>query len=270
MVNNIFKILDENTLKQLSIVEYNMVKLDLYNLVYNKTKMMKSERIFDDELCDFVCTSTRNVNYKEPTPRIKYALKEYAEWLHHWDFQNFPSGPKNLNTKFISWCGGEDIIYDYLEIIPFTPSVMINISPDWKSGENRTNKQKIKLLKLIIEQYLSESERYDYYSYVIENGSRGDHIHAHIVAHMNPRLIKSINSHLSKGNHTQQLKKYASKLKGMEGIIKGPGVQKTFLRTQQIVDDKLDYLIEAKKPEGHKNLSIIDGGFVNKTLFTVK
>eukprot|EP01043_Picozoa_sp_COSAG02_P052351 COSAG02_NODE_5624_length_4175_cov_1.970069_2_plen_87_part_00 len=71
---------------------------------------------------------------------------------------------------------------------------MINISPDWKSGEKRTTTQQIKLLKLIIEQYLQESERYDYYSYVIENGAQGDHIHAHIVAHINRRLLKSVTS----------------------------------------------------------------------------
>lgn len=257
-------------MKFISVKEYNMVKLDLYNLVFSKTSKTIETTIFDDEAGDFVCTSTRNEGFKEPTPRIKYGLKKYAEYYQHWDYKSYPGGPKNMNPKFIGWCGGEAQIYDFLEIIPFTPSVMINVSPDWKAGETRTNTQKIKLLKLIIEQYLAESERYDYYSYVIENGSQGDHIHCHIVAHINPRLIKSVTSHLAKGNHCQQLKKYASKLKGMGGIIKGPGVQKTFLRTEQLVSDKLDYLVEDRKPEGHRNHSIIDGGLVVKTLFTVK
>jgi hypothetical protein len=138
---------------------------------------------------------------------------------------------------------------------------MINISPDWRCVEELKGKRnkRIKMLKEIIEGYMREGSRYDYYSYVIEDGANGEHIHAHIVWHINPKLIKSVTTHLAKGNNTQQLKKHAAKFKGMEGIIKGVSVQKTFLRTEELVKDKLDYLIEEKKPEGHKNKSVITG-----------
>lgn len=161
-------------------------------------------------------------------------------------------------------------IYDYLGIIPFTPSVMINISPDWKSARDKmTNTTKCKRLTSIIEAYMLEGQRYDYYSFVIENGADGDHVHAHIVAHINPKLEKSVNTHLAKGNHTQQLVKCAKKVKGMEGTIKGVSVQKIFLRTEEMVSDKLDYLVEERKPDGHKNKSVLSGK-IDKVLFTAK
>jgi len=158
-------------------------------------------------------------------------------------------------------------IAKYYKIIPFTPSVMINISPDWKGEgfKNNCNAQKVKALKFIIDSYLKE-QWYDKWEYVIECGSQGDNYHAHLVAHMNPKRLKSCESHLRRGNHTQQLKKYSKKLKGMEGIIKGPSVQKIILRNEELVKDKLDYLIESKKPEGHKNKFTISDGYVSGCL----
>lgn len=262
MVCNIFKILDENEIKTLSKVDYNMTKLNLYNEVLKKSSRLTKVKEFDDAKCDFVTHEIHNDNYKEPPPRIKYALKKYYEYNYEWDWVNYPKGPQKLDKFFVAWCGGEETIYDYLEIIPFTPSVMINISPDWP--DKRMLNSKIKALKGIIDDYMKE-QWYDKWEYVIENGSDGTHIHAHIVAHMNVNRLKSVESHLKKGNHTQQLKKYA-KLKGMEGIIKGSSVQKVFLRTEELVKDKLLYLHEDTKPEGHKNKSVIENGFVSGCL----
>ena len=264
MVNNIFKILDENELKQLSKFDYNMGKLNLYNEVLKKSTRLTNVKEFDDAKCDFVTHQIHNENYKEPPPRIKYALKKYMDYNMEWDWTNHPKGPQNLETRFVTWCGGEETIYNYLEIIPFTPSVMINISPDW-SNIKRSNTNKVTILKTIIDNYMKE-EWFDKWEYVIENGSDGTHIHAHIVAHMNVKRLKSTESHLRKGNHTQQLKKYAKKLKGMEGIIKGSSVQKVFLRTEEILKDKLLYLHEDTKPEGHKNQSVIKDGYVSGCL----
>jgi hypothetical protein len=55
--------------------------------------------------------------------------------------------------------------------------------------------------------------------------------------------------------------KYA-KSRAMEGIIKGVSVQKVFLRTEEMVKDKKDYLREDLKPEGHKNFSVVEDGLV--------
>jgi len=153
-------------------------------------------------------------------------------------------------------------IAKYYDIMPFTPSVMINISPNWNG---KVIKGKINKLKKLINLYMEEGW-YDEWSYVIENGSEGKHIHAHIVAHMNPQRLKSTESHLRRGNHTRQLIKYSNKIEGMGGLIEGVSVQKVFLRTEVLVNDKLDYLIEEKKPSGHKNKSVIEDGFVSGKL----
>lgn len=268
MVNLNNFVLDCGELK--STPEVNMVKLDLYTLCKQKSWRTKSVKEWCDASCDYITREVPNDDWKLPTPKVVYGFKKYVEYQHEWDYINYPKGPKGLEDKFKNWVGEKEI-YDYLEIIPFTPSVMINISPDWKSVKDKlSNRTKIIRLKTIIENYLKESDRYDYYSYVIENGEAGDHIHCHIVAHINPNLSKSVTTHLAKSNHTQQLRKYAKKFKGMEGIIKGVSVQKTFLRTEELVKDKLDYLIEDKKPEGHKNKSVIEPGRVDKVLITVK
>lgn len=156
-------------------------------------------------------------------------------------------------------------IAKYYNIIPFTPSVMINISPDWSSSKLNTNFGKTCVLKKLINDYMSEGW-YQKWDYVIECGANGDHIHAHIVAKMNTQRLKSVESHLKKGNHSQQLRKYASKIKGMEGTIKGVSIQKTFLRTEKLEKDKLDYLEEHLKPDGHKNLNIIPDGRISGCL----
>lgn len=150
-------------------------------------------------------------------------------------------------------------VHDYLGIKPFIPSVMINISPDWEKDRWHES-SKIRILSNIIESYLKEGW-YSKASYVIENGSAGDHIHAHIVAEFKPDRVKSgcggKKSHIGQSRHTTQLKKYGDKEKGMKGMIKGTGVQVTILRNEVLVKDKIDYLSEDLKPLGHKNLSIV-------------
>lgn len=270
MVCNIFKILDENELKQLSIVDYKMAKVDLYNLCWAKSKETISKKEFDDAKCDFVTHQIRNENYKELPSRIKYAMNKTHEQenMYMTDFavrKGYKWDIKTSNDFLIKFVGDEQTIYDYLEIIPFTPSVMINISPDWSESKLTTEFAKVTCLKKIIDLYMKE-EWYDKWEYVIENGSDGTHIHAHIVAHMNVKRLKSVESHLRRGNQTQQLKKYAKKVKGIQGCIKGSSVQKVFLRTEEIVKDKLLYLHEDTKPEGHKNQSVIKDGYVSGCL----
>ena len=271
MVCNIFKILDENEIKTLSKVDYNMVKINYGNLCDLKNYEYTFETDFDESTCEMVSIKKRKENYKEAPPRIKYGIKKLNELYNDMAEYNSQNHCKwklttdQINERFFKWCGGEEVVYDYLEIIPFTPSVMINISPDWSESDLTTEFGKVTVLKKIIDDYMKE-EWYDKWEYVIENGSDGTHIHAHIVAHMNVNRLKSVESHLRKGNHTQQLKKYAKKIKGIQGCIKGSSVQKVFLRTEEIVKDKLLYLHEDTKPEGHKNQSVIKDGYVSGCL----
>lgn len=262
MVNNKLYILDEGQNKMCpEVIEMTKPKY-IHDFEY-KLLCYKTKRILLKQDRDRMITSNRygGQEYASGYNKEKYDKAcldyncNYNEFFEKWLMEYEMN--KNSIDK-IHWKSKE--ICDFMDVIPFTPSVMINISPDW-SGIKRTEKNKVNILKGIIDNYMKEGW-YDRWDYVIECGSEGDHIHAHIVAHMNVTRLKSTETHLAKGRHSVQLIKYAKKLKGMEGIIKGIGIQKTFLRTQELVDDKLKYLKEEFKPQGHTNHHVIDDGYV--------
>lgn len=169
------------------------------------------------------------------------------------------------------WIKSKKEIADYMGVIPFSPCVMINISPNWKGkfGKDKmTDKIMCKKFQSVIEKYLNASHRYTKWKYVLENGSEGNFLHAHIVAEINPKTEKSVITHLNKGNHSGELNKIWNKNmpKGNEGYLKGKfAVQRILLRNEELKKDKLKYLIEENKPEGHKNLTdlgiLINSGF---------
>lgn len=269
MVNHKNKILDCGELKFvpecIEMVKWYQTD-SLYFIFATSDRKRDKRKVRDEHLNDYYI-DVENAHYVEPSRKfITWKNKCFKESVLGGmvpnDKYRYSENPyKECAQEF--WTHQE--ILDYMKIIPFTPSVMINISPDWRESKLTTEWGKTTVLKKLINDYMKEGW-YDYWSYVIENGSEGNHIHAHIVAHMNPQRLKSCESHLRKGNHTQQLKKYSNKVKGTQGTIKGPSVQKVFLRTEELVKDKLLYLQEDHKPEGHKNKSIIENGFVNGKL----
>lgn len=161
-------------------------------------------------------------------------------------------------------------IAEYMGISPFYPSVMINISPNWKGrftnykGEPLRDAFDVRDFKAVIEKYLTSNNRYTKWKYCLECGSEGNFLHAHIVAEINPKCYKSVITHINKGNHSVELSKHWDKIdrfpkqktsKGMEGLLKGKfAVQRVLIRNREILRDKLQYLLEENKPEGHHNL----------------
>jgi hypothetical protein len=245
MVNNKMKMLDQGEIKY--VPEIKEMKKPEYvykfekemaeqNAKFHKLEALKSKNADDDKI---------NEAYRD------FEMCKRNNFLYNFLFETEIQSRVEFNQ-----------IAKYYNIMPFTPSVMINISPNWNG---KVIKNKIGKLHTLIKYYMSEGW-YDRWEYVIENGSEGKHIHAHIVAHMNVERIKSVESHLRRGNHTRQLQKWANKIEGMEGLIEGVSVQKVILRTEALVNDKLDYLIEEKKPPGHKNISVIEGGYVKGEL----
>lgn len=237
MVCNIFKILDESEMKQLSKVDYNMVKLSYFDYCW-KVVCSWSEcttiTIIDDDLNERT-EIKRNDEFIEPQGLMLKFKNKYFEDLKLKKEYTYINFEDDLEMVFQKHFTNQDLL-DYLGIIPFTPSVMINISPDWSefvlTGEmqkkyKNTSEAKVGCLKKIIDSYMQE-QWYEKWEYVIENGSDGKHIHAHIVAKMNTKRLKSVESHLKRGNNTQQLKKYAKGIKGIQGCIKGNSVQKVF------------------------------------------
>lgn len=270
MVNHKNKILDCGEFKFvpecIEMVKWYQTDSLYFVFAHSDEKTQKATSL-DDDLNE-ISIDIDNKYYVEPSRKfIAWKKKCFREsftgsLVPDGYFAPFDDPYKSVALEF--WKHQE--ILDYMKIIPFSPSVMINISPDWSVLQaNATEARKIGILKGIIDKYMKEGW-YDKWQYVIECGSSGDHIHAHIVAHMNPQRLKSVETHLRKGRHTPQLIKYGNHLKGMRGIIKGTSVQKVFLRTEELVKDKLDYLIEDKKPEGHKNLKVLDNCLISGEL----
>jgi len=267
MVNNKMKILDDGgKIKYVPEVK-EMVKWYNTDSLYFKfalsDKKTDVRHALDADLNE-ITIECENENYVEPSRKfIAWKKKCFVEGhlgglIPNDNYRFSADAYKECAQKF--WTRKE--ILDYLKIIPFTPSVMINISPNW--GDKCRGKR-IQCLKQIIDNYMSEGW-YDKWSYVIECGSEGTHIHAHIVAHMNVTRLKSCESHVGHNNQRRQLQKWAAKIEGMKGLIEGVSVQSTILRNETLVSDKLDYLIESKKPEGHKNHHVIQNGYVEGVL----
>lgn len=257
MVHNKFEFCSKNFVEQsimkkpLHVYEFEC-KIQEMNLKFYETEIFVENHLTGDG-------RTAPQKWKKESDATTYAalLRECAEYekdtfLMKWRYAN------EVTYKGDFW---SKAMCDYMGVKKFVPAVMINISPDWSKG-TKTNSivaQK-NILSQIVESYLGElcggEPRYTHASYIIECGGQGGHVHTHIVAHMNPKILKSVETHIRKNKMTDQLMKYP-KSGGMRGIIQRPGISRTLLRTQYLIDDKLLYLKEENKPEGHKNLKVI-------------
>lgn len=243
MVNNLIKVLDEQKIKY--VPEINMEKYPEY--VRNFLVKVYEYKSFCNE---------RNLGYMNNSTDTPLFIKQWAD--------NIAMGVMPTQAK-----GSFDRIGAFMGVEPFRPHVMINISPDWKGKfgqDTLIDKIMVKGFRSVIEKYLNSADRYSDWKYCLENGSNGDFLHAHIVAKINPLCEKSVKTHINKGNHKYELMKHWDKnFKGNEGLLKGKfAIQRIYLNNENLVRDKFDYLIEEKKPEGHKNhcnLNLLFGKF---------
>lgn len=252
MVTNKNNMLDEGQIKY--VPDVNMKPKYIREF---ENKLAEARKIQDRYEWAFkegsVTFSNRNDYENSPLHELKMEYEKIREDPMIMEHINFPGGDK----FFAKGCKK---IASYMGVIPFLPCVMINISPNWKGKfgkDTLLNDLMMKHFIKVIEKYLGASNRYERYKYVIECGGDGDHLHAHIVAEMKEGTQKSVVTHLNKGNHAVELRKIWDKEfpKGYEGYLKGKyAVQRILLRTETLRDDKLDYLVEELKPEGHKNL----------------
>lgn len=247
MVHNRNKVLDEGKEKYVDeVIMYRKKHPDYVYKFLNETLNYKN-------LCD-----KSQLPYDNDIIRTNKFVKDWAENLN---MGVMPSKEK----------GSYERIAEYMGIIPFMPCVMFNISPNWKGQygvDKMTDKIMEKKFVSVIETYLKASNRYSKYRYVIECGSDGNHLHAHIVAEINKGMEKSVQTHINKGNHSIEIRKIWDKEmpKGKQGLLKGKySIQRIMLRNEELVKDKLEYLIEEKKPEGHKNKE--DLGILNSVGF---
>jgi len=269
-------VLDEGKLK--SVPEVNMNSYNCYTLVLRKS----SEYVWSGDPYHPL-EEVRNNEYK-PMPE---SLQAFVDKCKKYDLENQCADivkrclfhEKHMIEQF-----GDKFIYDYLGVKPFRRSIMINISPDWKimnniPGIDYSGRDKLyrDFLYRVIEMYLTSCHRWSRWKYVIECGSDGTFIHAHIVAEINKDHYKSVMTHIKKGNINQELRKSWNraikidcKEKEQKGIfgpcpieehcwvngLKGKwAVKTTLINNSDILKDKLNYLHEELKPDSHKNAS---------------
>jgi hypothetical protein len=263
---NLWEVLDEGRLKPVpEVIMSNKKQADwkIIRRFLTCDKRTISKTIMDPVTFEETRCDEENQEYREPSERYlnfkrKFYDEKFTSVLKQEYTYGMVDGWSEQDKHIISVHWGWQKMLDYLGIVPFIPSVMINISPDWSvAGRVKTDRWKIKILENQLLKYLNTCNRWDKASYVIENGSDGDHIHLHCVAQMSKATLKSVETHVAKGGISTTLQKQTKKLKGMEGLLKGVGIQTRTLRTELLVSDKMDYLIDAKKPEGHKNHSVI-------------
>lgn len=236
------------------------------SLCMRKNNRTKRERRFNVELCDYELFTVPNEDYEKAPPLIQYALKRIDQDMgmmlqlnRKWD--------QNVQEKHFLRYVDLKTILDYLKIVPFTPSVFITVCPPWRV--RTITADKIRSFRAGIEKYLKECMNgagYSKWKYVLECGSSGHHLHAHIWAQINPLMEKSMyrngkegrNSHIRKGKHLSYLRQKIERscVEGVLGVKWGDNsITSSMCLNEEVAKDKQLYLIESEKPEDHKNAS---------------
>lgn len=244
MVNNIWNILDEGENKYID--EYIMKDPEWFREFIDSLASLKRLRY--------------EIEYQERQDEFDKYDDDYVRMKMAYDTKYDPFFEGYMNEERLWQIKKSTAIAEFMGATPFYPSVMINISPDWKGEFGKDNdNEMIAEFRNVIESYLNESigpnKRFTKWKYCLECGSEGNFLHAHIVCELNHKILTSMKSHFGHNIHTQQLRKYCNKTKGMKGLLKGKySVQRNLINTEEILEDKLNYLLEANKCEGHRNL----------------
>lgn len=249
MVNNRNIILDENQLKNLAEIipmPFSKKTLELHKKYLEL--FCEFEKLKYENNCSSIAFAPTVATKKLNRERMDDIQDEIAQMWKH----------KNL---FIDneYCKKKccEAIENEFSIPPITPAIMINISPE----KMESTEENIRKFCNVIELYASElnSSRYEKLTYVLENGKNGDHLHAHCIFQINPKMINSVlngkNSHIKKSHHIRQIKTHWGR-QGAFGGIKLQ-IQCSILRTENLIEDKLNYLIHETKCIGHENYSKI-------------
>lgn len=163
------------------------------------------------------------------------------------------------------WDMTKQDLYDYYNIIPYKPCWMLNISPAWKgemllSDSKAFTDKKIAFLRRVMRFFTDDAQRFTKVRYVMEGGKQGNFLHIHAIFELNSNKPNNIN-HLKKGNFLKsfrtiwdrcaQSEKHSRQWEGLVGSKYA--LQTTYLTTKEMLNDKMDYLVETKKPISHQN-----------------
>ena len=225
----------------------SIMPIDYYKLCYNKNKRTTMQ------FSGFNTIESHNEAYK-PAP------DEFVDFFNVVENLDVNSVKYKLRNEMFIETFGIKKICKYLDITPFNDSLMLNISPKWSEGvEGLSEAGRIKLLKVVIEKFITDSGRFSKYKFVIECGKQGDHIHAHCVLELNPQLKKSNKTWISKHNHIRDFRNIWKRidkdleLEHPDAVASKFAVQSILIKNHKLLEDKLNYLIEENKPLSHRN-----------------
>jgi hypothetical protein len=167
--------------------------------------------------------------------------------------------------------------HKFFNIEKFIPFICINVSPNWKKigHSGKPSEKKKQVLHDAIWKFGDCSKRFTEIHYVLECGGSGDHLHAHLVAKINPDMEKTVITQLRKGNLSRSFRKFFVQAckdcdfrappeielgkEGMGGMVEGKfAIQFSLMRKKEFWQDKLDYLVEDRKPTDHKNQFVLE------------
>lgn len=223
-------------------IKYNQVKQDREaQLARDWEKVEKTGRYWD-------ATPPDVLNHSYPTPESK--------GLH------LQKGVKNMTPP---WEMTKKDLFSYYNIIPYKPCWMLNISPDWKltegtlrNGHHFNNDtcvtaKMVSHLRKTMNDFYRDANRFTKMKYVIEGGKEAKFLHVHAVFELNEDKPNNI-AHMKKGNFLKSFRTIWNKDKKWDGLVGSKyALQTTYLTTKEMLQDKLDYLIEEKKPLSHQN-----------------
>lgn len=210
-----------------------------------------NEVTFEDET-----VSLPNDGYKRHSEKMAYWFDK-KEWdlydkIYRWNLKAMEGALDKEFTKFI---GKEDIL-KYLELDYFNTSYMINVSPNWKGTE--ITGTMCGLFRKTFKEWFKNCDRFNRYAMVLECGKDTPFLHLHGVVEGREGMNKSNYSANKKGNLQREFRNVWKKVchdkgdwEGWEGI--DLNIQISILNTRDIRKDKLDYLIESRKPLSHQN-----------------
>lgn len=222
MVNNVMSILDEGINK--NVCYYYSMALP------NKLKDMYLSLLEDYK-----------ANRDLPRDINMWFDKNFCDDIDRYDLSFW------INFNYNSVC-------DMLGMIPFIPSLSINVSPAWK-GMGSPLMHRYEILQDFAKSFIAEYVPFLFteYAYVIENGSEGNFPHIHMVFQCNPKTKKQLNTWLAK-NAKARITKHFKKICLMHSFeCPKLNYQTCRINTEPILNDKIDYLFEDRKPPGHTN-----------------
>lgn len=252
--SNANRILDEGKIKcidHLYMSRFNV--FTEYERAYIKNELLR------DELCQYHTDLKHNQYVRDqiralhenglyPDPAKIEKLERSIKSIPSRPPRGFVEGmvaPDDMN---------KEALYRYFNLTIFNRCMMFNVSPNWK-GDCSLEEHALRIdhMNKFIRQWFRDCNRWSWMSYVIECGSEANFTHAHIVVELNPECYKSTMALIKRGNHLREMRKIWNKL-GYKGLIDNRvALQSTIINTKGMLTDKLNYLVEEKKPMSHRN-----------------